>query len=190
MSDGDAPDPGRAIDVTRAGILTGLLGRFTPGKLADLATGTGWFAQIAADAGWQVTALDARRRDWPAHEGITWLEQDVRDADLSGYDLVLCLGIFYHLPVDDQLKLLAKCAGTPLIIDTHVSTAPDTEAGGYAGHMYPEPEGLLSAYGNDVSFWPSADSLLRMLADSGWSSVEAVEPWYHGGGRTFWTCLP
>lgn len=187
---GDAPLPGRAVDARRAEILTGLLARFTPGRLVDLATGTGWFARIAADIGWQVTALDARRRDWPEHPGVTWLEQDVRDVDLAGYDLVLCLGIFYHLMLDDQLALLAKCAGTPLILDTHVSLASSAERAGFTGRMYQEGGDMLSSWGNPESFWPDLPSLQRMLAEHGYRTIEPVEPWYHGDDRTFWVCLP
>ena len=188
---GDAPLPEREIDATRAAILTGLLGSFPPGRLIDLATGSGWFAQLAAGMGWQVTAIDARLRDWPLHPGITWRQQDVRDADIAGYDLVLCLGIFYHLPFGAQMDLFAKCAGVPIILDTHVSLVNETAEGdGYAGRLYGEPPGLLSAFGNPVSFWPTLESLKRMLKAHGYTTVTPVEPWYHGDDRTFFTCRP
>ena len=188
----DAPDPARPIDAQRAVILRRLLGLFRPGTLADLACGAGWFATLAADAGWQVTALDARRRPWPDHERVTWREQDVRDAGLTGFGLILCLGIFYHLELPDQVKLLGKCAGTPLILDTHVSLAGGETAGGYTGHWYAEGgenTSHLSSWGNPRSFWPTKESLLRMLGEHGYT-VLALEPWYHGEDRTFFLCLP
>ena len=185
----DAPHPGRPDDVLRAGILAGLLGQFPPGRLIDLATGAGWFAVIAADLGWEVTGIDARHRDRDAHQGVTWRDQDVRDADVSGYDLVLCLGIFYHLPFADQMELLAKCAGKPVIIDTHVALACEiTQGDGFEGKMYGEHGGLLSSVGKADSFWPTAASLERMLAVHGYQ-VSAYEPWW-APDRTFWTCLP
>lgn len=192
LGEHDAPLPSRPVDVQRAEILTSLLAGFTPGKLADLACGTGWFAQIAAGLGWQVTALDARERPWPEDPRITWLHQDVRDAVLDGYDLILCLGLFYHLTPADQLQLLARCSGTPLILDTHVSLTDAVTAGGLSGCWYAEggDGDPLSSSGNPQSFWPSLSSLERLLADAGYGHVEPVEPWYHGADRTFWTCRP
>ena len=185
----DAPDPGRPDDVVRAGILTDLLAQFPPGRLIDLATGAGWFAELAAEAGWEVTGIDARHRDRADHPRITWADQDVRDVTLDGYDLILCLGIFYHLTFGDQMTLLAKCAGTPIIMDTHVSLAGDITAGdGYTGTMHGENGGLLSAVGNSQSFWPTVPSLESMLGVHGYRAV-AHEPWW-APDRTFFTCLP
>ena len=186
----DAPHPDRPDDVIRAGILTGLLGQFTPGRLIDLATGTGWFAVLAADLGWQVTAIDARHRDRDPHPQITWAEQDVRDAGLSGYDLILCLGISYHLSFGDQMALFAKCAGTPVIIDTHVALdGQTTEGDGFEGKMHGESGGLLSSWRNTRSFWPTAASLERMLRAHGYTQVVPHEPWW-APDRTFWTAIP
>jgi SAM-dependent methyltransferase len=182
VSEEDAPDWSRPVDVTRREILRGLLSRFRPGRLIDLACGTGMFAVLAADLGWQVTAADARARPW-ADTRITWLEQDVRDVDMSGFDLILCLGIFYHLELPDQLALLKKAAPVPVIIDTHVGT-PDAGEGGFAGRYYPEPPGILSSFGNGRSFWPTLESLRAMLAGAGYG-LEVIEPWYHGEDRTF-----
>lgn len=188
----DAPDAARPIDAQRADILLKLLDLFQPGHLIDLACGTGMFAQMAARWGWQVTALDVRRRPWPDDPHVTWLEQDVRDADLAGFDLILCLGIFYHLELPDQVKLLGKCAGTPLILDTHVSLAGGETVDGCTGHYYSEGgenTSHLSSWGNPRSFWPTQESLLRMLGEHGYT-VLALEPWYHGEDRTFFLCLP
>lgn len=186
----DAPDWTRPIDVVRRDILCGLLAGFKPGTCVDLACGTGLFAIEAAEMGWTVRALDARERDWPQHPDVTFRRQDVRDADLTGTDLVLCLGIFYHLDLPDQLALLAKCEGIPLILDTHVSADGGTFEGGYEGHWYPEGEGLLAAWKNKRSWWPTVASLEAMLKAHGYQTVTAVEPWYHGADRTFFTCLP
>jgi SAM-dependent methyltransferase len=189
----DAPLPERPIDVTRAEILTRLLGQFTPGTALDLACGTGWFSRIAAGLGWQVTGIDARRRPaWDDPEpGVQWHEQDVRDVDTSGYDLIMCLGIFYHLEFTDQMTLLRKCGGTPMILDTHVGLTGAAEpAAGYTGQWYQEGAGLLASWGNPRSFWPTTATLRTMLTENGYATAEPVEPWYHGADRTFWTCLP
>jgi len=81
----------------------------------------------AADGGWNVTAVDARDTRFPTDERITWVHQDVREADLTGYELILCLGLWYHLIIDDQLSLLQRMAGTPMILDPHVATDQPTK---------------------------------------------------------------
>jgi hypothetical protein len=203
MNLADAPHDQRPDDVRRAAILTKLASQFTPGKVIDLATGAGWFARIMADLGWHVTAIDARDREWEPYSSVTWRHQDVRDADLRGYDLILCLGIFYHLTLEDQLVLLSKCEGTPLILDTHVAlpgngnqgaisdevTIDDSHGNGYTGKFLREDGALLASWQNDSSFWPTEETQERMLRKHGYSSVTPYVPWWFTD-RTFFTCLP
>ncbi len=175
-----------------------LVRRFTPGRALDLAAGHGKFSLRAADAGWDVTALDARDERFPADPRITWVRQDVRDADLSGYDLIFCLGLMYHLTVDDQCDLLKKAAGTPLVIDTHLDTGKPTwplsepvTVGGYSGRLFHEAsqERPTASWGNEDSFWATVPEFYRMLADHGYTSVFEANPWYRTD-RTFFLCLP
>ena len=64
----------------------------------------------------------------------------------TGYDLIVNLGLFYHLTLDDQLFLLDRAAGTPMILDTHVATNKPQGVGplragqsaGYSGRLYSE----------------------------------------------------
>jgi hypothetical protein len=108
-----------------------LRGLFRTGRLADLGAGHGLFSILAAKAGWDVVAVDARtERNTPA-PGVKWVESDVRVFSLEGYDFLACLGLFYHLPVDDQIDLLRRSSGTPMIIDTHL-------ANGRSIHRYPK----------------------------------------------------
>lgn len=70
-----------------------------PGRLLDLGTGHGRFAQAAKEMGWQVTAVDARGERFPWTGGIEWIVSDVRDFEFGpgDYDCVSFLGLFYHL---------------------------------------------------------------------------------------------
>ncbi|MGH8944249.1 MAG: class I SAM-dependent methyltransferase [Acidimicrobiia bacterium] len=180
----------------RIEIFARLLGFFPPGKMIDLGAGHGKFSMLAADAGWEVTAVDARTdRNVPA-PGVTWVESDVREVDVTGFDLVACLGLFYHLTVPDQIDLLARCRGMPMIIDTHLanglSTHPlseEVEELGFTGRLYQEGTGLLSSWRNPQSFWPTPDSFHKMLDQAGYNLVLAVEPWYLPD-RTFFLALP
>ncbi len=179
-----------------------MLGLFPPGRLIDLGSGHGTFARDAADAGWTVTALDARGDRYPTDEPrVNWQVGDVRTADLTGFDLILCLGLFYHLTVDDQIDLLARCSGRPIILDTHV--ANDRKGGhpyrlsepvtvrGYTGRHYLEPDQAThshASWGNELSFWPRTRDLYKMLADHGYDVLTGT-PWYEPS-RTFFLCLP
>ena len=188
---------------TRLRIFDTMLGWFTPGRLVDLGAGHGAFSIRAADAGWDVTAVDARTTRFPDDARIQWVHQDVRDTSFQGYDLIVNLGLFYHLTLDDQLRLLDRAAGTPMILDTHVATdgpnrynlSEPVRQRGYDGR-YSEPKANLknpsgagrSAWGNSSSFWPTPDALRQMLDDRGWE-VFTLTPFYLST-RTFFLCQP
>lgn len=185
----------------RIEIFDRLIGLFRPGRLVDLGAGHGLFARRAADQGWDVTAVDARSTRFPADDRITWVEQDIRQHDLSGYNLVLCLGLFYHLDLPDQLDLLARAKGAPIILDTHVALernpskhnlSEKQDVNGYTGRWYTEPGDpgvATSSWGNIRSFWPTPESLRRMLAEHGYALVLTAEPWYQAD-RTYFVAIP
>lgn len=181
----------------RPAIFINLLSLFPPGSLVDLGTGHGVFAVHAANLGWQVTAVDARTERWPADERVSWVEQDVREHDVSRYDLICCLGLFYHLTFEDQVDLLRRAAGTPMIIDTHLDHGTHehrlsdrvVEGDGYHGRYYQEPGVATSSWGNRRSFWPTLPTFERMLLEQGHGPVLPVQPWVTGD-RTFFLVLP
>lgn len=184
---------------TRVRLFDTLLGLFHPGKAVDLGTGHGSFAIRAAQAGWDVTGVDARTDRLPSHQGVTWVHANIREYDVTGFDLIINLGLFYHLDLDTQLSLLDRCAGTPMILDTHVGVPKDTgfklsdfvEERGYRGRIYPEPAPEVdprASHGNRESFWPTPGALVRMLNERGWNTLP-VRPWYLPD-RTFFLCLP
>jgi hypothetical protein len=181
----------------RTEIYQRLLDLFVPGRLIDLGAGHGTFSVLAAERGWQVTAVDARTERFPDDPRITWVQRDVRDADVTGQDLVVCLGLFYHLTLADQLDLLKRCAGTPLLIDTHLAVgvskhalSSEVHSDGYTGRLYQEVlSSPLASWVNEKSFWPNRESFQRMLDEAGYGVVLTVEPWYQPD-RTFFLCLP
>lgn len=187
----------RHVPERRHEIFRQLLGLLPTGTIVDLGTGHGKFATAATDLGWTVTGVDARRDRWPDDDRITWVHDDARAHDLAPYDVIACLGLFYHLTLDDQLGLLKRAAGKPLIIDTHVANDTVerrtsklvTMPNGYEGRFYAEPELLTSSFGNSESFWPTPDSFHRLLTDSGFSTILTAEPWVVPD-RTFFLALP
>lgn len=174
-----------------------MLAMFPTGRLVDLGAGHGKFSVAAADAGWKVTAVDARGDRFPTDDRVEWVVGDVRTAPVEGYDVIACLGLFYHLTIDDQLDLLSRCAGVPLILDTHVandrkspfSLSEEVELRGYRGKLFKEElEASTASWNNEESFWPRPREMYRMLDDHGYNVMAAV-PWYLPT-RTFWLCLP
>ncbi|SDR72202.1 Methyltransferase domain-containing protein [Friedmanniella luteola] len=185
-----------AILVRRYQLFDSMLGLLPRGRLVDLGTGHGAFALRAAQQGWQVTGVDARADRIPDDPTVTWQITDIREVDLAPYDVIACLGLFYHLELEDQLALLRRCAGTPLILDTHVDNGggkhPLSERqtfGPYTGSYYREPGRLTSSWINERSFWPTPETLHQMLADHGYPVVLEAHP-YVVPDRTFYLALP
>lgn len=176
-----------------------MLGWFSPGTLLDLGAGHGAFSIRAADAGWMVTAVDARTERFPDDPRVTWVHEDVRETALDGFDVIANLGLFYHLTLEDQLSLLDRAAGTPMILDTHVATKDTTGftlsdpviQGGYRGRLYSEANiqhEATASWGNLDSFWPTPRALYRMLDERGWDVFTAT-PFYRPS-RAFFLCVP
>ena len=184
------------IGERRLSTFRSILGAMTPGRLLDLGAGHGKFSLIGQELGWDVTAVDVRTVRMPMAPGIRWIEADVRTFDVEGYDCIALLGLLYHLGLDDQRDLLRRCAGTPTILDTHHSLRPTITLDEYEGHLYREPGSNLeelaeiatASYGNPESFWPTRESLNRMLRDAGYHTILALEPPIIPD-RTFYLCL-
>jgi SAM-dependent methyltransferase len=184
-----------SISNSRFKIFDRLLGLFPTGSLVDLGTGHGAFALRAAAQGWVVTGVDARSSRFPNDNSVAWVEQDVRHHDLDRYDLIACLGLLYHLDLPDQIDLLARCRGKPLILDTHLANgrhehrlSKEVIVDGYAGRWYSEPGLTTSSWENFRSFWPTPASFYTMLRENGYMYVLAAEPWYLPD-RTFFLAL-
>jgi 2-polyprenyl-3-methyl-5-hydroxy-6-metoxy-1,4-benzoquinol methylase len=132
-------------------------------------------------------------------EDLTLVQDDVRNlsrATHGDFDVVLCLGILYHLDapaIFDFLERLADVSRGIAIIDTHVGMTPRARVvhrgETYAGRWFIEHrrnstaaqrEALFKAsLDNPRSFWPTLPSLCNALARAGFSSVhECRNPSY------------
>ncbi len=159
--------------------------------LVDLGAGHCKFSKIAHDIGFPVTSIDARSDRVPGW--VTWpfLQQDVRDADLSLYDIVCILGLFYHLTLDDQIALLRKCQGKIVIIDTHCTdncsdraTVEGFDKKVFEGSHFQEVPSLTSSWGNSTSFWHTEDSLRLFFQTMGFTAEKVLPE--HAELRAFW----
>ena len=112
---------------------------------------------------------------------VEFYQDDVRNLCRETYgefDLVLCLGIFYHLDAPDLFDFAANMAAVCrhwLLLDTHVAKVAqkryhynDRE---YWGSIYREDTTLWSSIGNPESLWLTRPSLYNLLADVGFTSA-------------------
>jgi 2-polyprenyl-3-methyl-5-hydroxy-6-metoxy-1,4-benzoquinol methylase len=124
-------------------------------------------------------------------ERLSLVQDDVRNLSAERYgafDVVLCLGILYHLDAPDVFDFVHRMAAVTrrcLVVDTHVSTTNEVTKtfGGreYAGKYFVEhapdatPEEkermLWASIDNVKSFWLTRSSLDNLLAHAGFTSV-------------------
>jgi SAM-dependent methyltransferase len=180
-------------------------------RVADLGCLEGGFSLALAQLGMNVVGIEARVKNLEKarllkeHFDLTNLEfkqGDVKDftRDAFGeFDVVLALGILYHL---DQpaawLRQIAEATGRVLIIDSHY--APDDDASmalideriaqlsaldhiedgaaSYEGRWFFEygedderEDQLWASYSNRKSFWFTKESLLRAISSAGFDLV-------------------
>lgn len=155
-------------------------------RVLDLACRTGAFSTALADAGANVLGIDGRQEnlDHAPVSAARFELADVRDvtAETHGtFDVVLCLGILYHLGVEDAIGLLAamrEMTGRFAVIDTHIGTDQTrvtVDGHEYHGSWYAENIGHpWSALDNTQSWWFTADSLETALHITGWMSITEV----------------
>lgn len=127
---------------------------------------------------------------------LTVEQRDVRSLtreELGQFDLVLCLGLLYHLKPDDLFalaELLGQVCTRALFIDTYVAREPETTltrgSATYQGSWKAEYKVEQSAteiqqphwWGtvdrDGASFWFSQASLLRLLTTVGFTSAFEV----------------
>ncbi len=203
------PEPDGTLH--KGNVFRSLVGPLKPGKMLDLGAGRGNFSISAAQMGWQVTAVDARTVRWPNADAepdpeiaelirsIRWIEADVREFPIGRgeYDLICILGLLHHLEIPDQLNLVRRCTGTPLLIDTRIAPAVIDREGAYEGMIVREhgedreerDQVPTASWGNPNSFRHTEESLLRLIRDCGYPQVLMTRP-PHRRDYTFYLGLP
>ncbi|HEX5387008.1 MAG TPA: methyltransferase domain-containing protein [Gemmatimonadales bacterium] len=169
-------------------------------RALDLACLEGQYALELARRGAQVVALEGREMNIEkarfAREALGADRADFRQEDVRGlsaarhgrFDVVLCLGILYHLDAPDVFEFVRRigevCDGFA-VFDTHVSMTPRErrEFGGrtYCGESWTEhradaneAERLRKPWlslDNPTSFKPTRASLFNLLSHHGFTSV-------------------
>jgi Methyltransferase domain len=128
-------------------------------------------------------------------ERLELRQEDVRSLSRErhgSFDVVLCLGLLYHLDADDILPFLGRladvCTGV-LILDTHVALRGSSthvhDGWEYRGLRFVEHDprasgaqrarSLWASLDNAESFWPTRASLLTGLMRVGFTSVMTAD---------------
>lgn len=198
-----APQVGEAngVKVRRVmQLVADLAGRpFEELSILDLGCGEGVYAIEAGLRGARVLGLDGRTERMAegaacaARHGLANVElrqEDVRAVDRATHgewDVVLCLGLLYHLDAPEAFALLDRIRGLCrlLVVDTLVSLEPDAEVrhgdGVYDGERVREhgdddpPEArrarVLRSLDTTFAFRFTRPALVRALRAAGFTSV-------------------
>lgn len=141
-----------------------------------------------------IAACESARKRLPSLPNLHFIHDDARNIAQHGpFDVTFCAGLLYHL--DDPkayLNLLGSVTGRMMIVTTHYAPesflraqryhlSPMTEHEGLRGRWYPEfPDALgqdtqeqllWASWNNSRSFWPTRESLLQTIYDSGFDVV-------------------
>jgi len=158
-------------------------------RTLDLACLEGGFTFELAMQGAQAVGLEGRKENVDKCEAVkaqiglnncSFLQDDVRNLSKhkhGSFDVVLCLGILYHLTASDGVELLRRMYDVcqrAVIIDTHVALLGEEEvtigSEHFSGRSYREfPSGtsperktaaLQSSLDNESSFWMTEESFV------------------------------
>ncbi|WP_448573392.1 class I SAM-dependent methyltransferase [Trichothermofontia sp.] len=169
-------------------------------RILDLACLEGWYAIECALQGAEVVGIEGRKasvekarlvKDIHRLDRLTFYQDDVRNLSVANYgqfDVILCLGILYHLDAPDVfafIEQLAACCRGFAIVDTHISLTPAVEqtyqGQTYWGEYYQEhaeaaspaerEQAAWASLDNPKSFWLTRPSLVNCLQTSGFTSV-------------------
>jgi 2-polyprenyl-3-methyl-5-hydroxy-6-metoxy-1,4-benzoquinol methylase len=175
-------------------------------RVLDLGCNAGFWSLAAARAGCDfVLGLDGRANHLRQGELVfaanrvppqlyRFIERDVFGRgfeDLGTYEIVLCLGLLYHVnkPVELFERIAAVNTDT-LLVDTQLSTG----AGAALEIRREDPEHPLHALRSDLIFVPTRDAVIELLRSAGYAGVvlrpafddyEGAEDFRDGTRRAF-----
>lgn len=182
-------------------------------RVLDLACLEGMYAIEFARHGAQVLAIEGREAhivkaravaDLLDLDNVQFIQGDVRDISIekSGtFDVILCLGILYHINAPDVFEFMGnigEMCSDLAIIDTHVALKAKIQEQFrnrvYCGLNYYEYSKNLdkdrvkgavwASLNNPDSFWPIKSALLNLIQHSGFTSAtEIMSPYAPKGGR-------
>jgi tRNA (mo5U34)-methyltransferase len=143
-------------------------------RVLEIGPADGYFTKMLCARGAKVVAVDYAAKDYYGFEVMERLAQvaydfrhcnlfDIDPSSLGAFDVILCLGVLYHLP--DPLRglwILSNILAPKLILDTLVSTKYGDEC---VAEFIPD----VSPNGDYTNFWaPTTKCCEMMLGDVGY----------------------
>lgn len=160
----------------------------------DLGCGHCKFTDIASIFFKEVYAVDSRTVRIPKTlpKNVEFVQDNAVTHELSNYDVVICLGLLYHLTAKEQIYILKNALGKELIIDTHMALkGKQVISEGYKGIFYKEADNFNDMMVNPrastttlESFWFNESEFERMLKEIGYTTIIKFIP-EHYPNRTF-----
>jgi SAM-dependent methyltransferase len=181
-----------------------LIGPISGLRVLDLGCLEGLYAIEFALQGAEVVAIEGREaniekarfaKETLALDKLELIQDDVRNLsaeEFGSFDLVLCIGLLYHLDAPDVfvfLEQLGSVCTRLAIVDTHIALAAratrDYRGRQYAGLSFVEhspaasdeerEQHLWASLDNIESFWPTEPLLLRALSKVGFTTIAEVK---------------
>ena len=177
----DEPHARRFVEARQAmlrPILSDLRERLQIRSVADVGCGVGYFSGFLRDLGFEVAGFDGRPQNIEEakrrNSGIEFRHADVEDPSIirSGpYDMVLCVGLLYHLENPLRaLRNLSAMAGRLLLIESYATPQKET-----ALYLREEPafndQSLTS-----LALYASESALIKISYKIGFSCVYRFVP--------------
>jgi SAM-dependent methyltransferase len=220
-------------DIRLQGMLRALApiygGRLDGVRVADLGCLEGGFALALARRGADVLGVEAREANLEKTAllkehfelpNLNFVQADVKQfttAAFGTFDIVLALGILYHL--DDPVRWLRQIAESTralLIVDSHLAPLDDAgvrevdpsiarlgalermdvDGRSYEGRWFREvtlgtdrERQLWAAYSNDFSFWLTKEAMVVALHQAGFDLLFEQQDWIADQYKVFTTKL-
>jgi SAM-dependent methyltransferase len=159
-------------------ILQDLDARFKIESAADVGCGVGYFSGFLHELGFDVTGFEARSENVEEarrrYSGIAFKYADVEDDEIArsgSYDLVLCVGLLYHL--ENPLRALRNLSAMTrkvLLVESYATPQKQT-----ALYLREEPsfedQSLTS-----LALYPSETTLIKICYRIGFAGVYRFAP--------------
>lgn len=160
----------------------------------DLGCGHCKFTDLASIFFKEVYAIDSRivRVPKTLPKNVEFIKDNAVTHNLSNYDVIICLGLLYHLTAKEQIYILKNALGKELVIDTHMALkGKEVISDDYKGVFYKEADNINDMMKNPrastttlESFWFNESEFEKMLKNIGYTTIIKFMP-EHYPNRTF-----
>jgi len=177
----DVPPSRRFVEVRQAAfrpVLQDIREKWKMKSAADVGCGVGYFSGFLEELGFDVVGFDGRlenveeaKRRYPKIEFRLENVEEPAILQRGSFDLVLCLGLLYHLESPLRaLRNLAAMANQLLLIESYAT--PQKETAFYLREEQHVEDQSLTA----LALYPSESSLIKICYKIGFSSVSRFVP--------------